>query len=124
VLRAARLLLHALAPAPLAAVAALYASSLLAALRIGHWPRPWVDDPKEVAPGCGACDALLGLVLPLLAWSALGLVLFPALAVALRGAYPRRRAALLALAFVAGWTLLASDLLFGLPGDRLLWYID
>jgi len=121
---AGRVLHHAFALAPLAAVATLYASSWLAALRIGHWPRPWVDDPKEIAPGCGACDALYGLVLPFLGWSVLGLLFFPVLSVALRRAYPRWWATLLALAFVAGWALLVSDSLSGLPGDRLLWYVD
>lgn len=124
--RTLKVLHHAFALAPLALVASLYALSWLAALRVGHWPRPWVDDPKEIAPGCGACDALHGLVLPFLGWSVLGLLFFPALTVALRRAYPRRWAIPLALAFafVAGWALLIADLRFGLPGDRLLWYAD
>ena len=119
-----RVLHHASALVPLAAVATLYAFSWLVALRIGHWPRPWVDDPKSVAPGCGACDVLHGLVLPFLGWSVLGLFFFPVLSVALRRACARGRLTLLALAFVAGWAMLIADLLFGLPGDRLLWYID
>ena len=117
--RIAKYLHYVFTAAPLAAVAAVNLLSWRAAVKIGHWPVPWQDDPKCIVPN----DVLLQVLYPsiwlLLLGAVASLVFFPALLVALGYAYSVLSRWMLVLIFAGGWVLLTLD-----PGARFTWFLD
>jgi hypothetical protein len=107
-----------LAAAPLAIVTALYVLSWRGLAVLGHWPRPWIDDPKLVAGG-PLYDLLYGVTFLLLPIWISSLFLFPLTSVVMwRAQSPRLRWLSLGL-FVAGWVLVGTA-----TGDRMAWLMD
>jgi hypothetical protein len=105
--------------APLLTSACLYLLSWRAALLLGHWPQPSLDDPKFIAPNDALMDLLYGAVLPLLLWSMVALITFPLLTFFLRKRYTRLKIVSFVVLFVGAWLFLYLD-----PGARLAWFGD
>ena len=107
-----------LATAPLAVVTGLYILSWGASVVLGHWPRPWIDDPKLIAGG-PLYDLLYGVTVLLLPIWISSLFLFPLTTFVLwRAQSPRLRWLSLGL-YVAGWVLVGIAM-----GDRMQWLMD
>jgi hypothetical protein len=107
------------AAAPSLFMAVLYLFSGYAALLLGHWPQPYIDDPKFIASDDLLMD-LLYFNVPIFSVAALcSLVVFPLLTLLLRRSHSRKWHISLIAIFLVG--CLVSY--FG-AADRLDWYFD
>ena len=117
--RGDKYLLDAVMAAPLAAVVAVNLAAWRAAVKIGHWPVPWRDDPGCIMSN----DVLLQVLYPpvyfLLLVALISPFVFPILMVVHRGIYPGLSRWMLLLIFAAGWVLITLD-----PGTRFTWFLD
>lgn len=107
------------AAAPLLFIAVLYLFSGYAALHLGHWPQPSIDDPKFIASGDLLMDLLYSSV-PVFLFAALcSLVVFP-LSTLLLWRFQTKQ---WHLAFIALFVFGCIVSYFGVS-DRLDWYFD
>ncbi len=117
--RGNKYLLDAVMAAPLAAVAVVNLAAWRAAVKLGHWPVPWRDDPKCIVPN----DVLLQVLYPsvyfLLLVALISPFVFPILMVVHRGTSPGLSRWMMAMIFVIGWVLFKLD-----PGAGLTWFLD
>ncbi len=114
-----RYLHYAFTAAPLSAIAALNLLAWRAAVKLGHWPVPWQDDPKCIAPNDVLFQVLYPSVMLLLLGAAASIFFFPLLMLALGHTYSWLSRCILVLIFAGGWVLLTLD-----PGARFTWLLD
>lgn len=105
--------------APLTALGTAYALSIRSWMVLGSWPRPWLDDPKFIAPHDPVTAVLYWLVLAALLWSFVSLLVVAVLMEVLSRSTARRWLSVGLVLYGSGWLLLWLD-----PGARLMWYFD
>lgn len=105
--------------APLSILGAAYALSVRAWMVLGSWPRPWLDDPKFIAPHDPAMTVLQGLVLGTLVWAYVSPLLVVVLLRVLSRSISTRWLSVGIVVLGSGWLLVLLD-----PGARLKWFVD
>jgi hypothetical protein len=110
---------HALAIVPWLPTVGLWAMSWIATLHIGHWPQPWLDDPKFIVSGDPLYDLLYEAIGPLMLASCGSLLPFLLLTALVHRAYPRIWVAALVVLALLGVVIFWLD-----PGERMTWYLD
>jgi len=104
---------------PLLLSASMYALAWRAARLLGHWPRPYLDDPKFAVPADHVFDVLDLVNLLLLLSIANSLVLFPLLCCWLWRRHGQWGTLGLLVIFMFGWVVLRT-----LPPDLTAWMLD
>jgi len=103
---------------PIAFLGAFYGYAVGAALRLGRWPRPWADDPKEVGHALAYyAIGFAGVQCP--SAFCLALAGLPLIARRAGRVACARRLALTLGAFAVLVACAALD-----PGDRFDWWMD
>jgi hypothetical protein len=72
---------HSFVVMPLVTITTLVLLAVRASMHLGHWPQPWIDDPKFIAPHDPLLMLFYWLVLPGLLWSMAGIMMVPQLTV-------------------------------------------
>lgn len=123
--RADRALLWTLlviAGAPMISWVLAVGAQVVAWCELGHWPRAWIDDPKQIGPATHRAHELAGVAcsaLPIAFFATAGLVIVLGLRQTATSRSPWPILGIVAAMWLAAFLLLALD-----PVDTVKWFFD
>ena len=104
---------------PMVYLAVLYAASYVAARHLGHFPRAWIDDPKNILGHDAPFQRMRHIVNYSEAFAGALVWAWGLLLLHLHNRFTPKEWAILAVLFFGGWIALMCE-----PGARLMWWLD